>query len=85
MALENIHAMNNYNMYPAVKPAKEVGPHGGASVNPFGESYKPTAVGAAARGENNLDPKMLADKKANFEVGLGGTNNPDNHKLFAVA
>lgn len=85
MALDQIQAMNNYNIYPAAKPAQEVGARGAASVNPFGESYKPTGVGAAARGENNLDPKMLAEKKASFEVGLGGTNNPDNHKLFAVA
>ena len=32
-----------------------------------------------------LDPSMLAQKKAGFEVGLGGTNNPDNHKIFFAA
>lgn len=38
----------------------------------------------APQGAQGLDADMLATKAANFQNGLGGTNNPDNHKLFLV-
>ena len=33
---------------------------------------------------HKLDPQMLAQKAQNFQNGLGGTNNPDDHKVFVA-
>ncbi len=35
--------------------------------------------------EAGLDQQMLAQKAAGFQNGLGGTNNPDDHKIFFAA
>ena len=55
--------------------------------NPFGVQPK-TGQGPAVQafqGGQSLDPAMLSEKRANFFNGLGGTNNPDDHKLFYSA
>ncbi len=66
---------------------------GYGSINPFGGSRgitqgggQPEArIGAAGQDRNKLDPAMLGQKRENFLNGLGGTNNPDDHKIFFAA
>lgn len=61
-----------------------------SGVNPFNAGAAGTSGGARhvqpmGMQERELDPQMLAAKKDGFERGLGGTNNPDDHKIFFAA
>lgn len=58
---------NNY-----IYPTDKVGYQGSKSVNPFGSSYQPE-VQKIPPVERQLDPNMLAAKRASSEVGMGGT------------
>ncbi len=61
-----------------------------SAVNPFstgaaGTSGTSKHMQPTGMQERELDPQMLAQKAQNFQNGLGGTNNPDNHKIFFAA
>lgn len=61
-----------------------------SGVNPFSAGAAGTSGGAKhvqpmGIQERELDPQMLAQKAQNFQNGLGGTNNPDDHKIFFAA
>lgn len=61
-----------------------------SGVNPFSTGATGASGGAkhvqpTGMQERGLDPQMLAQKAQNFQNGLGGTNNPDDHKLFFVS
>ncbi len=61
-----------------------------SGVNPFGPqatqtSGKKEQAGMYGMQERGLDPQMLATKAQGFQNGLGGTNNPDDHKIFFAA
>ncbi len=61
-----------------------------SGVNPFSTGAAGTSGGAkhvqpTDMQERELDPQMLAQKAQNFQNGLGGTNNPDDHKIFFAA
>ncbi len=54
----------------------KVGAHGAGGA---GGAHKQQEQPHNAQG---LDPIMLAQKAEGFQNGLGGTNNPDDHKIF---
>ena len=59
-------------------------------VNPFAAGAAQTSGGSGGtqfigKEEGGLDQGMLAAKAQGFQNGLGGTNNPDNHKIFYAA
>ena len=61
-----------------------------SAVNPFSSGITGTQGRAeqprfSGMQERELDPQMLAQKAQNFQNGLGGTNNPDDHKIFFAA
>lgn len=68
---------------------------GGASAGGVSGYQGPVEAGGATGGQKTggsifqkeLDDVSLigANKRAGFENGLGGTNNPDDHKLFCIA
>lgn len=62
------------------------GKSGGEEVGGLQEPrYTPTSMTTqtgSIQSELNDVFNIGLSKKANFEVGCGGTNNPDNHKLF---
>lgn len=65
-----------------VQSAGKVGAYGGAAVGSSGGSGQGQPLGLQ---ERELDPNMLAQKAQGFQNGLGGTNNPDGHKIFFAA
>jgi len=50
-----------------------------------GASKTGGAKGATYQQDLNEVSQIGANKRAGFENGLGGTNNPDDHKLFLTA
>ncbi|MDO5437638.1 MAG: hypothetical protein Q4F80_05525 [bacterium] len=65
------------------------GQTGGISGNPnAGQISKPEGgikTGPTHQQDLNEVSIIGAQKREGFENGLGGTNNPDDHKLFLVA
>lgn len=62
-----------------IQSASKVGANGGSAVGGQPLGQQKTAQ------EQELDPMMLAQKAQGYQNGLGGTNNPDNHKIFFAA
>ncbi len=79
MALD-INKLNGYELYGKNQNQK-------VGANPFAAQFKPEQkiTQPTFQGGQQLDPAMLSMKKASFENGLGGTNDPSGHKLFFAA
>ena len=69
---------SDYEMYHTLG----VNPSAAGAAQTSGGSGGAQFVGKEERG---LDQQMLAAKAQRFQNGLGGTNNPDNHKIFYAA
>ncbi len=73
----------DYEMYKQpINYTSAVNPFSAGAMGAQGRSEQPKF---SAMQERELDPQMLAQKAQNFQNGLGGTNNPDNHKIFFAA
>lgn len=87
----NPFALNAINAYaPAAATTAISNPYigsghvgGGASI--FTPAVQPAFRGANPFAEVDEVAKIGQNKKEGFMNGLGGTNNPDNHKLFLYA
>lgn len=77
-----LSAINPFDMDPArFQAIRKITAGGMGAVSEGAQKHQPQLRGFQEQG---LDQAMLAQKAANFQVGLGGTNNPDNHKIFLV-
>ncbi len=92
--MSNPFALNALNAYNPASAASAVSsPYIGAGQS--GQVGTGSVFGAQKTGHGVSGPSQQAQlsevsqigfgKKAGFENGLGGTNNPDNHKLFLYA
>ena len=78
----SINAIGGYD-FEALKFNPKVNPFvSGAAEGAQGRGEQPRFSGMQEQG---LDSQMLARKAQNFQNGLGGTNNPDDHKIFFAA
>ncbi len=97
--MSNPFAINSYDAYGAYAKTMEAqntnigtgGFSGGAgSVGAAGFPAGSARVGKTEginpfQQDINEVTKIGAQKRTGFEVGLGGTNNPDDHKIFYAA
>lgn len=86
----NPFALNAINAYTPTAAAAAVqnpyignGQVGGASI--FTPTTQPTFRGGNPFSEIDEVSKIGQNKREGFMNGLGGTNNPDKHKLFLYA
>ncbi len=80
--VSSLYAQTSAIQNPYIAGGK-VGGNGGEIGQAKGTGAAPK-VNPAQAGVNEVANIGMA-KKAGFEVGLGGTNNPDDHKLFYAA
>lgn len=97
ITMSNPFAINPYNAYAQNATPVTSTYVGGSSAGGTGSIWggTPEAQGVSKTGGNqgvnsyqkdiNEVAMIGANKRASFENGLGGTNNPDDHKLFLTA
>ena len=97
ITMSNPFAINPYNAYAQNATPVTSTYVGGSSAGGTGSIWggTPEAQGVSKTGGNqgvnsyqkdiNEIAMIGANKRAGFENGLGGTNNPDDHKLFLTA
>lgn len=95
--MSNPFTINPFNAYAQNATPVSSAYVGGSSTGGTGSIWggTPEAQGVSKTGGNqgvnsyqkdiNEVAMIGANKRANFENGLGGTNNPDDHKLFLTA
>ena len=81
-----LNAIGAQNLYPNSNPVEFTGINSGRVGAGNINGSQGTGTGKVnQQTELNEVAKIGQEKRANFENGLGGTNNPDGHKLFLFA